>query len=283
VPAQGSIVYYLFTLTQSIMKAICFLIIIVLCSSGYLLGKIKNGYEGDLQNAKASLKNLNKLLLEGRDLTVWERAGIKTQIKNLVSYILYYELTEELLFQLQTISPVVFKEMDDVRDKEGRTTDVYVKLVPEEKAMVWLDAASFFKQSPDDEHANLSEYGLYTVSVQIRIAEKALFLLFHELGHIKYVVPNLASYSKFYARHYERLSSDFRHVGHNKYDQSGKTAVAFEKRFLEDQYDFLRNGGEKLESALSILQRIKRNYRKSDYVSLPRPAVYATPEKIRWE
>ena len=57
-------------------------------------------------------------------------------------------------------------------------------------------------QSSDDKDAYQSEYGKFTVSVKVWIVPRALLVLAHELGHVKYQVPNLASYFEFYKKHY---------------------------------------------------------------------------------
>jgi len=243
------------------MKTSLLLIVLFIFSVGCLFGKIRNGYEAQLQRTKQSLQKLTSQLAAERNLSFLQRQTIKTEIKNLINIISCYELTLELIDQLRIVSPDVYNEIDNIKDRRGRLTDVFIKLIPKEQARIQLEGASFFAQSPLDEDANRSEHGGYSVSVNIWIVHNALQLLYHELGHIKYVVPNLASYSKFYKKHYPNRAISVNPIGHHSRDQSGKLAYAFEKKFFEDKKNYLRMGAIRLETALSIMQKIRRNNR----------------------
>jgi hypothetical protein len=59
--------------------------------------------------------------------------------------------------------------MDNLKDKRGRITDIYVKLIPREKATTPLMGASFFLQNKDDRDAHNSRYGPHSVSIEIWI------------------------------------------------------------------------------------------------------------------
>jgi hypothetical protein len=201
---------------------------------------------------------------ESQDMSLAQKLRIKSKIENLISYISYYELTEELIRQLRTVSPAIFTEIDNIEDKRGRPTDVYVKLIPKEKARIQLEGASFFEQSSVDEDANHSEYGDYSVSVEIWISNNALLLLSHELGHIKYIVPNLAGYAKYYDRYYAKNRMQLRCIGHRPHDQSGKVANNFVKRFVEDRKIYSQHGERKTETFFSLLARIRKTVRSSD-------------------
>jgi len=254
------------------MKTVYFVIVLSILSFNNVLGRIRNGYESELQSTKVSLQKLNLLLLEDKDMTSKQRVRIKSEIENLINYISCYELTEELIHRLRIVSPDIYIEIDSIKDRRGRPTDVYVRLIPEEKSRVKLKAAGFFEQAPFDEDANVSKYGEYSVSVDVWIADNALFLLSHELGHVKYIVPHLATYSKFYSKQYPIEEVNVTCAGHYWHDQSGKYANSFEKRFCEDKKIYLQNGGKKLDSLVSLLIRIKRNIRNLEIVH-PSPAI----------
>lgn len=251
------------------MKTIYFIIVLSVLSFSHSSGRIKNGYETQLQSMKASLQKLNLLLLEGKDISLAQRLRVKSKIENLIIYISCYELTEELIRQLRMVSPGMYLEVDSIKDRRGRPTDVYVKLLPREKSRIHFPGVSFFKQAPMDEDANLSEHGEYSVSVDIWIGDNSLFLLSHELGHVKYVIPNLATYSKFYYNHYPKEREDMNCIGHHGRDQSGKYANAFEKRFVEDKGSYFQSGGKKPESMSSLFNRIKKNTRNFEAAHLP--------------
>ena len=215
------------------MNTIYLIIVLCVLSFSHLFARIRNGYEAQLQSTKISLRKLNLQLLEDKDAWPVPRLQIKSKIENLINYISCYELTQELIRQLKTVSPDIYHEINNIKDKKGRPTDVFVKLVEREKSRIQLKAASFFQQAPTDEDANVSEYGEYSVSVEIWLVDKALFLLAHELGHVKYIIPNLATYSRVLQYYYPQAKVNVSYIGHNRYDQSGKYANIFEKRFLE--------------------------------------------------
>jgi hypothetical protein len=163
----------------------------------------------------------------------------------------------------------MYNELDTITDKQKRPTNIFVKLIPRDQPMVPLRAATIFIQSSTDADASISEYGEHSVSVNLSIDGSALLLLSHELGHIRYVVPNLAEYVAFYNRWYKREISDFSYFGHNRFDESGRSAVAFEQRFRGDLASYLIAGGTKFESPAILLDRIRRNSRKSETPERP--------------
>lgn len=250
------------------MKTIYFIIPLCVLSFNHLFGRIMNGYEPQIERSKIALQELKAFLSENKHLSLGERLQVKEDIENLTSCISYYEITEALIRQLRVISPGIFVETDNLKDKRGRPTDVYVKLIPKEAARILLEAATFFAQAPADEDLNHSAYGDYSVSVEIWISNNALFLLSHELGHIKYIVPNLATYAKFYNKHYAKVRVNLGHIGHFPFDQSGKYARGFEKRFLEDEKTYLQKGGKKPQTFFSLLTRIRKTIRNSENIPL---------------
>src|SRR5687768_3751896 len=114
------------------MKTIYLLIALCIFSSTHLLGRIKNGYEPQLQISRTSLQQLY-LLLEDNDLSFKEKMKVKFEIENMVSYISHYELTEALIRQLKIVSPEIYTDVDNIKDKRGRPTDVYVRIIPKDK------------------------------------------------------------------------------------------------------------------------------------------------------
>ena len=199
-------------------------------------------------------------------MSLAERSRVKSQIENLICYISNYELTEELIHRLRIISPGIFMETDNLLDKRGRPTDIYVKLIPKESARIPLEAASFFAQAPLNEDANRSEYGDYSVAVDICFSDNAVFLLSQELGHIQYIVPNLATYCKFYNKHYANNRISLGYIGHLKFDPSGKSAKTFERRFVGDEKNYYKNGGKKQVTFYTLLIRSRKAMRHSESI-----------------
>ena len=250
---------------MSVMKRF-YLVVLCILFFQHLFGKIKNGYEPRLEDSRTSLQSLNLLLLEGKKLSAAERQLVRSKIEKLVEYLSLYDLTDEFIRHFKIVAPIMFTEMDNIKDRRGRFTDIYVRLIPEGKSRIPVSAASFFEQTPDDEDANVSHYGIYSVSVDISILDKALFLLSHELGHVKYVVPNLAEYSKFYNWRYNS-TSDNSYMGHSANDLSGEQSHIFERRFLEEQKTYFKHGGKKPMSLGPLLTQIRKNAknRETDY------------------
>lgn len=245
-----------------------FILLLLMLSSADLFGKIKNGYEYRIQGYRTTLQNLKLLLLEDHHLSFIESQKIKTEINDMIDFIAYYELTEKLIDQLRMVTPAIYNEIDSITDKKRRPTDVFIKLIPREQARIQLIAASFLAQGPTDEDANFSEHGEYSVSIEIWLSANALFLLCHELGHVKYIIPNLAAYSQFYQKHYSRRST-LSYIGHSHHDQSGKSAHDFEMKFLKDHANYLKLEGRKPESTFAMLREIRRKKRTLEADSSP--------------
>lgn len=253
------------------MKSSLLLIALFALSFGYLFGKIRNGYEGQLQRTKESLEKLKAQLSEDINLSYLEKRKLKLKIKSLIDFISHYELTEELIAQLKILSPDLYKEMDCIKDKKDRFTDIFIKLIPKEEVAINLEATSSFTHTPEDEDAHFSEYGKYSAAVNISISEHSLLFLYHELGHISYVIPNFATYTKFYRSYYRAQMIHASYIGHHVRDKSGRLAMAFEKRFKEDRANFVRTSGKKIESATSLAQKIRKTNRALEVPVLQEP------------
>jgi hypothetical protein len=246
------------------MKTLYFILTLNILSSSYLLGKIRNGYEYELQSHKLSLQKINLLLADDQGISFAQRMKMKSNIDELNIHIAGYELTQALLVQFRIISPELYQEIDSLRDKRGRPTDVYVRVVTRDQAKAPLRAASFFNYFSSDEDACYSRYGQNTISIDIRLDDNALFLLSHELGHVRYIIPNVATYSKFYEKQYGKTKVDLSYIGHSHHDESGKYANAFEKKFLKDKQLYYKNGGKKPESMFTIFNQLRKKSRSHD-------------------
>jgi len=238
-----------------------YLIVVCFLSFSHMFGRIKNGYESGLTNSQASLLRLNAILAEDKSLSTTKRMVVKSRIETLITYIACYQLTNELIRRFEQMSPGVFAELDNITDRRGRPTDVYVKLVPPEKSRLPIPAATFVAPSMTDEDANHSEHGEYSVAVDVWINDNALFLLSHELGHVKYIIPHLAMYAKFYEMHYRHSNVSDGAVGHRAGDQSGQCASMYEKKFMQERRIYFENGGEKPVSWIMLYARSKRSIR----------------------
>jgi hypothetical protein len=257
-------VFITFTLNGLCMKAVYIFAMLMAFSPRIVFAEIKNGYEKRITGTIVSIQRLNARLLSDKKLSILERQLIKSEIRELTEIISHYELTQQLINQFRIVSPVMYNELDTIRDKQKRPTNIFVKLIPRDKPIMQLRAATIFIQSSTDADASVSEYGENSVSVNLSIDYNSVLMLSHELGHIKYVVPHLAEYVTFYKKWYKRELSEFNYFGHNRFDESGRYAEAFEERFRGDLASYLINGGTKFESPAILLYRIRRNSRKSE-------------------
>ena len=241
---------------------------------GNLFGKIVNGYEPQLPATIEALYNLNSLLSRSADLEDEQERRLRLKMKSSEDFVVGYELTRELIDRLRSISPDIYHEMDGLKDKRGRPTDVYVRLIPWQEPKLH-HAASFFSAAAIDADASVSIYGDFSVTINIWRTDNALILLCHELGHVRYIVPNLAEYCKFYNRNYINPHFDLNLIGHHYKDLSGKSAKQFEKRFLNDRSAWRKQSANTQEPFHTLAVRIRRLIRKTDisdvYPGLARP------------
>ena len=184
---------------------------------------------------------------------------MKKRRKEVIDFILYYNLTEKLLKQFQLISPDLYNEINNIRDHRGRPVDVYVKFVSIDGTSIKAAGTTYIDQSENDEDLYRSEYGEGKVSVKIWMINRALFVLAHELGHVKYQVENLADYVKYYKNNYIEQSNPSQCLGHNAHDLSGKTATIYEKKFRSSYLEFQKTTTEKLPGPADLLTKMSRD------------------------
>jgi hypothetical protein len=223
-----------------------------------VVGEIKNGYERDIISARGSLKALTTMLHERSDWSSAERRTITSKIDYVQSILTYYELTENLLAQFKIVAPELYHEIDTIRDKKGRSVDVYVKFIPDDASSVSAWGATYIEQVEGDLDGYLSSYGPLTVSVKIWVVNKALTVLAHEFGHVKYQVPNLASYVVYHKQQYTQ-SSTAGTIGHDTGDQSGRSAWEFEKLFQKSYARYGKGANKRFQSPVTLLSRIMKN------------------------
>lgn len=246
-------------LTQFSMYEKCILLVsLCFVFAATVTAEIRNGYAADLPTARECLRQLNRRLMDNVDMPDSERRRVNAAINKHLQVIAYYQLTQVLLRQLRMISPDMYDEIDQLRDKRGRLTDIYVRFIPEEKSSLLLSGASFFQTSPRDEDASQSRFGELTVSIDVWICDTALNLLAHEFGHVKYIVPNLAAYRHYYMDAYNRAVSANR-LGHSPSDASGRMAYVFGHRFLRDRRAFRLASGQPPRHVAAIMKEVKRS------------------------
>ena len=238
----------------SVIVMICFLML----NSAW--AKLRNGYEKDIHEVRERLKNYSDSLNKNNNLAASERRKMKASINDWIIYQSRYELTEELLKQFKHISPGLYNRIDSIKDAKGRFTDVFVKFIPREEAIVMAAGITQMAQSDEDMDACFSEYGKHSVSIKIWISNKSLLVLSHELGHVNYQVPNFETYIEYYKTEYSSLFRNSNCVGHSAADRSGRNATIFAKEFRKDYLNTLKFGKDsaRLESPLVLMEEIRR-------------------------
>jgi hypothetical protein len=200
---------------------------------------------------------LKDILSKDPDLSAAEKKNIREKIRTLVNYMTYYQITDTLLKQFRTIAPDLFSEMDTLKDSRGRIMDIYVKFTPKNESPVQAAGVASFQHAGNDPNTCTSEYGEGTVSIKIWIVNKALWVLSHEFGHLKYVVPHLASYVKFYKKKYNRSTDP--ELGHRPDDPSGRMALTFEHRFGQSYSRYLKSDFDTMMSPMVLINPIRKN------------------------
>jgi hypothetical protein len=243
------------------MKTYCLVIIMSIFSWNTAVGEIKNGYGTDIRKAEESMRYLTSLLRDNSNLHKYKRE-IKESLKAVADHIAYYRLTEQLLEQFRAIAPDLYDEINSIKDKKGRTVDVHIKFVPLYSTELNSWGSTYIGQSDSDHDAYVSEYGENTVSVKIWTVKRALLVLSHELGHVKYQVPHLASYLEFLREEYTDLTGEFDRIGHLADDPSGINARHYEKRFRSNFSRYIKRTNDNLETPLAILKKTMRTMKK---------------------
>ncbi|MEJ1239256.1 hypothetical protein WBG78_14060 [Chryseolinea sp. T2] len=220
-------------------------------------GEIRNGYASGIFAARESMKSLQIQLRQQINNT--QRRKIESNLRQVTTYIIYYELTESLLNQFRLIAPEIYVELDSIKDRQGRETDIYVKFIPEQQARILAWGVTNVAQDNEDKDAYTSAYGDHSVSIKIWTVNNALEVLAHELGHVKHQVPHLSDYLEYYNLQYKTGAADPNYIGHDANDISGRTAVEFAKRYREMFFSYWKGGHSQLPSPPYLAETIKRS------------------------
>ncbi len=123
-------------------------------------------------------------------------------------------------------------------------------------------ATTNVNQSDSSNKIYHSEYGDYSVSVKIAHTNEKRELLFlaHEFGHVRYQVPNISTYAKYYRQTYLNRYYDCPEKGHFTNDPSLKSVQAILKEYkksLKQHVKNLKNTREDLEGNM-LVNRLPR-------------------------
>ena len=210
-------------------------IILIGCSQK-IHAEIKNGYEQKLKKAEDVINNIDSLIKVNKNtdeiayLKKWMEFARQTEENLRENYL----NTQKLITSLRVIDPELYYEINEIKDKEGNYTDVYIKAV-DRLGFQGLLGTTNISQSNENPNIYRSSYGDTTVCVKVvyRKFKEALQILAHELGHVRYQVPNLASYIMFYRKNYSKNCLDGIDVGHLPTDPSHRSVKETMKNFYK--------------------------------------------------
>ena len=201
------------------------------------LTEIRSGFESGQVAPEETLVVLKKLLQAdgsikaNKKLSVSQKAKLKSQIRRVEQLITWKEITKDLILQFKIIAPDLYEEMNSLNDNEGTAIDVYIKFLPHWKMRYSPSAATRFSYEEKSQRIYTNEYGINSVSIHISFDEiKALSLLAHELGHLRYIVQNISTYYDFYTENYQQ-NKETNMIGHLSDDSSSVYAKEFERGF----------------------------------------------------
>jgi len=241
-----------------LMKSVLVLSFLLVVILHNLFGEIKNGYEKDIQHIRVSLQALKDFLSANETMTAGESRRMKANIKSLMEYLVYHDVTNALLDQFKRISPDLYHDINTLEDSKGRRVDVHVKFVSRETSGLDIPGIVSLRPAPEDLHGCMSEYGPGSASVQIWISNNSLMVLSHEFGHLKYIVPNLSTYFRFYKRAHASPCGNGS-FGHSAGDLSGINALRFEKMFRLNFVRYRRVDSNEFVPPLALLTTCRRN------------------------
>lgn len=158
-----------------------------------------------------------------------------------------YEETNRILQQLKDIDPNLFETVSAVKNAEGDTTSVYVKIVDDisNGSINYSNNAHSIAGFTNIAHLNdnpnvsASEYGVNTISVIINGDRRnTVGTLAHEFGHVLYLVQNLKEYVKFYKEHYDSDVVRQFGFGHSPHDPGHNFVRHIEKTFKKNYQEY---------------------------------------------
>ncbi len=219
------------------MKRLFMLTLAILCLgvTKNIYAKIRNGYNEEIKKTEKYIRNLNEIAKEVLNTAQRERLTtlLKTGYATAEKLRENHTKTQELITMLRTVDAGLYDEINTIKDREGNETDVYVKVV--DRLEQDLGGATNLSQSVENPNVYTSEYGDYSVSVRVVYPslEEALRILVHELGHVRYQVPHLAVYCKYYKQYYRHSHSNSNNIGHDPHDPSNLSVKKTLKTFKE--------------------------------------------------
>ncbi len=202
--------------------------------------EIRNGYEDELKKNEKYLRNLNEIAKGVLDTSQREKLSGFIQVAQINAEKLRgkYAKTQELIEKFRMIDPDLYDEIGNIKNREGNETDVYIKVV--DRLRLGMLGATNVSHNADNPNVYKSEYGDYTVSVKVVDTSliRAMLILVHELGHVRYQVPHLADYTIFYKQTYQNKYLEGIKRGHHPNDPGQETVEKTLTAFKASWWDY---------------------------------------------
>jgi len=241
------------------MKRYALTIILLMLVLPDAIAKIRNGYENEIARAKLSIRHIRQLLADNPQYSARERRKLQDRISMLTDVLVYHQLTDTLLYKFRVIAPDLYAEIDTIKDHMQRDIDVYVKFIPRSKSRVMSSGAVTLSAFDEEDFYCVSEHGKGTVSVTIWLIQNALTVLSHEFGHLRYMIPNIEEYLKFYKGTYIRRANESA-PGHECGDAGGLTALRYESRYRRQYGSYIRDRHAKI-SPYNLVTKLRESVR----------------------
>lgn len=206
---------------------------------------IYNGFYYDILKLEKTIARTQDLLSETtntRDLKKLEKE-LKRLNKKMRSLQASHAETEALIKEVWQIDSGLCAKVSRVTNAEGTLTHVYVKVVSRtSEEYINLSrhhyvacAYTSVGQEAINAHVCTSRAGTNTVTITVAYGCDALKALGHEYAHVLYIVPNLATYMKFWT------SNDDFHNGHSKDDPSYFFLNEIEQNYLNRYIEYTQS------------------------------------------
>jgi hypothetical protein len=241
------------------MKRLCIITLVILClgvcQNSY--AEIINGYEYELKKNEKYIRNLNEIAKGVLDTLQRGKLNNFIQVahKNAEKLREDHAKTQELIERFRMIDPDLYDEIANIKDREGNEIDVYIKVV--DRLRLGMLGATNVSHHVDNPNVYKSEYGDYTVSVKVvnTTSIRAMLILVHELGHVRYQVPHLADYTVFYKQTYQNKYLEGIKKGHHPDDPGHitieETLIAFKASWIKYNKEKKRDAKNKSRKTLA--------------------------------
>jgi hypothetical protein len=223
------------------MKVLCATVLFILVIFSESESKIINGYEHNIADVIRELRFLLNLQIgeidhldgteEWSNLSKTQQEIVPAKIEKLIEHLNYYQLTQELIDEFRSICPDIYSEVNNIKNHDSVSTDVYIKVLPANHQIRAVSGATMISRDVKNPHVCVSEYGRNSVSVLVCLNKIALKVLAHELGHVKFIVPNLNRYLNYCSKRYQYHEPNIVQFNHQASDMGSRTVIEYERRF----------------------------------------------------